>query len=101
MRLHLAAAALALVGWYLMVPPRVSETPLLFDRAAPLSRWQALGSYDTASDCSHGNDKLVAALLRTGDQQTGKKREQALQERASILTSQQCIATGDPRFKPK
>ena len=38
------AAALALVGWYLMVPP-------LSNPSAPLSKWNLYRSYDTAREC--------------------------------------------------
>jgi hypothetical protein len=42
-------AALALAGWYLMVPPRVSDWPVLvYDTSAPLSKWHQGGSFDTA-----------------------------------------------------
>jgi hypothetical protein len=66
------AVALALLGWYLMVPPqslvkldlsglsakspeievdrRVDEALERAD-ALPLSRWQMQGSYDTAKEC--------------------------------------------------
>jgi hypothetical protein len=33
------AAALALIGWYLMLPPLLSRHPLIFETHAPLSRW--------------------------------------------------------------
>src|SRR5258708_8608753 len=38
------AAALALVDWYLMVPPISNGTPEI---AAPLSHWEIQSSYDT------------------------------------------------------
>ena len=48
------AAALALVGWYLMVPPATAPNgtkgaKLMTD--APLSRWFMHGSFDSAKQC--------------------------------------------------
>jgi hypothetical protein len=43
------AAALALVGWYLMVPPRVynAGNMLHIEIKAPLSKWERWGSFDS------------------------------------------------------
>jgi hypothetical protein len=43
------AAALALVGWYLMIPP-IEGTAV--NRAALLSKWNNKGSFDNASTCT-------------------------------------------------
>jgi hypothetical protein len=40
--------ALALVGWYLMVPP-FSAKNVFYDR--PLSDWQAVENYSTKTEC--------------------------------------------------
>jgi hypothetical protein len=70
------AGALALVGWYLMVPPAHRERvggPITVESDAPLSRWEpcdlgnrleGLGqncqaSYDTASGCEKGRAELL------------------------------------------
>jgi hypothetical protein len=47
------AAALALVGWYLMVPPFTAQRagPVDVDDQAPLSKWTIAGSFDTAEQC--------------------------------------------------
>ena len=44
------AAALALVGWYLMMPPRDPLT-YLPDRSAPMTQWLQLQAFDTAKEC--------------------------------------------------
>jgi hypothetical protein len=42
-------AALALAGWYLMVPPvNANHHP---DDAAPISAWKILDSFDKADEC--------------------------------------------------
>ena len=48
-RHHLAA--LALVGWYLMMPPDSAKIPHDVDADAPLSRWVVVTSFDTDENC--------------------------------------------------
>ena len=48
------AAALALVAWYLMLPPITYESVSGEPRVAsddPLGTWKILGSYDSAAEC--------------------------------------------------
>jgi hypothetical protein len=59
------AAALALMGWYLMVPPVHQERsgePLHLDSNAPISRWEvdelAPSGYDTVAKCDQDLDHL-------------------------------------------
>jgi hypothetical protein len=43
------AAALALVGWYLMIPPvNAKRQP---DDAAPIGSWTIVNSFDKANQC--------------------------------------------------
>jgi hypothetical protein len=98
------AAALALVGWYLMVPPGTSkdapDQPLTFDGSAPLSKWKIVGSYDSASGCDDGKKEVPNDLLQAADRESdeGKKKE-FLQWMASLMEAQKCISTDDPRLK--
>jgi hypothetical protein len=48
------AAALALVGWYLMVPPPVLHSSLPVDLGAPLSEWRLFSLHDSVADCEQG-----------------------------------------------
>jgi hypothetical protein len=98
------AAALALVGWYLTMPPAKSvvlkpsvnlttqwTTP---DHMAPsLAKWSIEDSYDTAAQCSEGKQQLMQAAA-------GSKNPMNPTARAEWLTVQ-CIATDDPRLKGK
>jgi hypothetical protein len=71
------AAALALVGWYLMVPPLTRFWwigPERYDNAAPLSRWTNAQAFDRAQPC------------QVAQQSTG-------------LGHGVCVATDDPRLK--
>jgi hypothetical protein len=46
------AAALALVGWYLMMPPIGSDGKIYYN--APISQWHINSSYDKAAECEEG-----------------------------------------------
>jgi hypothetical protein len=67
------AAALALVGWYLMLPPVISDGRTRKD--APLSRWYIFSSFETKEECE--------------------------QVRQASTPSAICVASDDPRLKEK
>jgi hypothetical protein len=70
------AAALALVGWYLMVPPLASSQGLAVNLHAPLWKWISIGNYDSADACSkqleferelaQNPDYKIAAIFANG-----------------------------------
>jgi hypothetical protein len=91
------AAALALVGCYLMVPPS-------FDSTVPLSQWLTLGIFDTAKECESRrvtlNDPAFQAALAKAAAKKGwvwKNRSLGL----SRIEAAQCVASDDPRLKGK
>ena len=57
------AAALALVGWYLMTPPMVMPnrvtTWITYDTTAPPSKWDHIGSLDETADCEAARKALL------------------------------------------
>jgi hypothetical protein len=90
------AAALALVGWYLMVPPMHDAKWYGVERAAkfPVSRWEPLPSYDSALECESG---------KLWFQQKAKKDEHKSESDHAFygyMLQAQCIASDDPRLKP-
>src|ERR1700687_563145 len=56
------AAALALVGWYLMVPPLDlgwrHATGYLSNTTVPLIRWDIVQSFESVSDCERAREVL-------------------------------------------
>ncbi len=93
------AAAVALVGWYLMVPPVVEKAGSYeADFNAPLSRWSVDSPFDTAAECRAVNANLVQQQTRVFDQAQAHSRERAVAQR---LIVSQCIETDDPRLKEK
>jgi hypothetical protein len=83
------AAALALIGWYLMLPP-VDRNNRVLDNL-PIGKWDAVDSYDVASDCRDANLDFFRRV---------KDLPYTNWQRARVL-SMQCIATDDPRLKEK
>lgn len=51
-------AALAVIGWYLMVPPDSARIPHEVESEAPLSRWYIVVSYPTEDSC----EKVLADI---------------------------------------
>ena len=87
------AAALALVGWYLMVPPVDGQRRTLTN--APLTRWSRVRTFDSEHACK----ELHASLLKSFKGHTFDNFEQAVQ--ADRVFHGRCIATDDPRLKEK
>ena len=81
------AAALAAVGWYLMVPPRENDNSAKL-RIVPLGEWVYVDSFDTAKEC----------------RDAGLKEEQVYAKdplEADEYDTWECIATDDPRLREK
>jgi hypothetical protein len=95
------AAALVLVGWYLMVPPTSyedREPRVLSD--APLSAWKVLGTYDSVAECQRarmaGTQKAkTVTQLHPG--WSGSYQAAFVKSWLEAL----CMPTDDPRLKEK
>jgi len=97
------AAALALVGWYLLAPPvyvpkdSSPDLPLKShtNENAPLAEWTNYGSFDSVSAC----EKERAKQLRQGSEMDPKYLKvplfSAVKKSFGWAT---CIATYDPRL---
>jgi len=83
------AAALALVGWNLLLPPLNDGKP---DLSAPLSTWEQWHAFDTADLCEQ-NRAFKADQMRKYDNAKTKWSEM-------FGVYSQCISTDDPRLKP-
>lgn len=95
------AAALALVGWYLMVPPLGSgHKP---DTSTPLSKWTIVirGSFDTARQCDERHMKNVDGVSEFLKSYLRATPTAAEQESIDAVSAEKCIATDDPRLKEK
>ena len=106
------AAALALVGWYLMLPPPtpdgVTNPALRFvESDAPLSKWSIQRSYDTAESCEKAKEKAKKAA-RQAIISEGGCFDSDRSVRGRIKTTDEittvdalCIASDDQRLKEK
>jgi hypothetical protein len=84
------AAALAFVGWYLVVPPFRSKE---YDVKAELSEWSIMKEFDTEKGCKDYPAHLERLLKEKHHGDGNVVVNKALFDIA------QCIATGDPRLK--
>jgi hypothetical protein len=94
------AAALALVGSYLMLlPPQTSKSPLRFDANAPLNKWYIAGGFGTAAECeaykSESNGRWLRALEpRHLDAKT-------ISDVRLYQAQERCVAANDARLNSK
>jgi hypothetical protein len=92
------AAALALVGWYLMTPPRVGDH---FFPDAPLSRWRSLDriEYPSKNACEAVRQKDVAMF--PGDPEKLPAERYTARTMMRGVRALACVATDDPPLKEK
>jgi len=75
------ATALALVGWYLMVPPSVSRNLALV--YTPLSEWKIVDTFDSESACQQMLTKLIEKMPNTA------------------VDTARCVPSDDPHIVPE
>jgi hypothetical protein len=91
------AAALALVGWYLMTAPSRAGW---FDPDAPLLQWTQAGSFDTASKCEQIRTIANQKFLDKFDVYNRDTLEK-VDPLTAVNRISRCIASDDPRLKGK
>lgn len=88
------AVALALTGWYLMIPPQLDKRTV--DQTAPISKWTVYSPHDTADACH-----LAQVEQRTiAEQKATQIRDQDVGVVLRQFLESQCIASDDPRLRP-
>jgi hypothetical protein len=98
-------AALALVGWYLMVPPAQNDNDVQYN--APLAQWTIEHVFDSAVECDAMRYRWRSRAKRIWAAVIDPKKElSAADGRLSIAQGRQleaceCVATDDPRLKGK
>ena len=88
------AAAVALVGWYLLVPPYKADKHSL-DVDASLPKWENFGSYDKAKECTDDRASQINFWYDEG------KNSQYAARTLELLRHSVCMATDDPRLRAK
>jgi hypothetical protein len=91
------AAALVLVGWYLMVPPLVNA-PYKIDTEAPLASWKLYKKFDSSEDCNKFLSSAQARYKPTATAPSGsiKRGTRAF---ALQMVFGQCVSSDNPRLK--
>jgi hypothetical protein len=86
------AAALALVAWYLMVPPLAEPDGLSIDTTAPLTAWVNMKpSFASKPDCETTKAKMIALHPHPSDPSEQLRHDGA---KAAL-----CVPSDDPRLK--
>jgi hypothetical protein len=94
------AAALALVGWYLMMPPPDNVGSLRRFWEGSLAGWSIKSSFDSSKECESARQKELAdahaSIPREGElADNGVITDKGVFIPLTLL----CIATDDPRLK--
>jgi hypothetical protein len=97
------AAALALVGWYLMVPP---DHPKLDDSIewvsrAPLRDWQIVQRFDAASACENRKHEIISDAIHAIHDDAKARRTEAVLSAYAISNNATCVSRDDPRIREK
>ncbi len=98
-------AALAIVGWYLMMPPDSAKIPYDVDSDTPISRWIVVTSFDTEDNCEkaltdiQNNQQDPTTLDKTGKLKRLQKNDAALGKARALNAA--CLASDDIRLKGK
>jgi len=95
------AAALALLGWYLIAPPRDKQL-ILFNQQSPLSLWVTVEEFETLKGCQAGKKSEMDNMEKERHTSPRAKlsQEDALDQSARSLRAiaMKCIASDDPRL---
>jgi hypothetical protein len=99
------AAALSLLGWYLLSPPPHADpksgdvSPVLIDADRPLSEWKIAQSFSSAGECqAYLKDWIIEQRLKA-DSLPKPTASEAFE--LNIRSNSQCVASDDPRLKQR
>jgi hypothetical protein len=98
-------AALAIVGWYLMMPPDSAKIPHDVDSETPISRWIVVTNFPDEDTCEkaltdiQNNQQDPVTLDKTGKLARLKKNDVALGKARAVNAA--CLASDDIRLKGK
>ena len=96
-------AALAFVGWYLMMPPDSAKIPHDVDADAPLSRWICRRQFRHRRHCEkaltdiQNSEQDPITLDKTGKLKRLQKNDAALGKARAVNAA--CVASDDIRLK--
>ena len=99
-------AALAIVAWYLMIPPINADNRVY--AGAPLSRWRKSVSFDSAKECEASLKDAIENPMTPSEYQAAadatlkaKMHPLSKSEMTRRMEESVCVSADDPRLKPK
>jgi hypothetical protein len=99
-------AALAIVAWYLMIPPTGADNKI--DAHAPLSQWKKGVSFNSEKECNDSlKDAIQNPMTRDEYQAAAKVTLKAKMhplsqaEMTKRTAESQCVSADDARLKAK
>jgi len=100
------AAALALVGWYMLIPPVFSPMgnhPRAFnDLNASLNRWDIQGSFESNASCEKEKERIrneAPLRIKFAREHPDQDQNGNIVAVAEAWRRAECVATDDPRLK--
>jgi hypothetical protein len=100
------AAALALVGWYLLIPPVFSpmgDHPRAFnDLNASLNRWDIQASFDSETSCVKEKERIrneAPLRLKFAHEHPDQDQNGNIVAVAEAWQRAECIASDDPHLR--
>jgi hypothetical protein len=94
-------AALALVGWFLMVPPdrpKLTDT-LDWTSTAPLRTWQLVQRFDPKSACEKRRLEIISDAKHSIKSDAAANHSAAVLTDYAIANNATCVSRDDPRLK--
>jgi len=94
------------VAWILIVPPQLAKTGHP-DQAVPFSKWEQMGSYNSAAECNADRvafikrDQKEYNLSLISDPPQSTLLKEAAHKVAPKSSAALCIDAADPRLKKK
>jgi hypothetical protein len=103
------AAALALLGWYLIAPPYIESEPHsgapVINLDAPLSPWNPRGIFDSEIECGKARvrsnddaDRALGKIYKRSGRKPFRGFELTTAEYLESMTWTRCVLRDDPRL---
>jgi hypothetical protein len=100
------ATALAIVLWYLMIPPIGADNKV--DAHAPLSKWKIGVGFESEKDCDDSVKDAIQNPMTPAEYQAAasatrkaKMKPLSMSEMTKRTAESICVAGDDPRLKEK
>ena len=100
------ATALAIVAWYLMIPPIGADNKV--DAHAPLLEWRKGVTFNSQKECDDSLKDAIQNPMTPAEYQTAteatrkaKMKPLSMSEMTKRTAQSLCVAADDPRLKKK